>query len=45
MTLFLKVFMFDFAIIRIVLESGYFLDNRAFFENFTTIIVFAVIVS
>ncbi|XP_064395116.1 sodium/hydrogen exchanger 2-like isoform X2 [Halichondria panicea] len=27
----------------IVLESGYFLDIRAFFENFTTIIVFAVI--
>ena len=31
--------------IRIVLESGYFLDNRAFFENLVTILIYAVIVS
>ena len=30
---------------RIVLEAGYFLDNRAFFENLVTILVYAVIVS
>ena len=30
---------------RIVLEAGYFLDYRAFFENLVTILVYAVIVS
>ena len=29
---------------RIVLDAGYFLDNRSFFENFFTISVYAVIV-
>ena len=30
---------------RIVLDAGYFLDNRSFFENFFSISVYAVIVS
>lgn len=30
---------------RIVLEQGYFLNIRAFFENLVTILAYAVIVS
>jgi len=30
---------------RIVLDAGYFLDNRSFFENFLTISIYALIVS
>ena len=31
--------------LSIVLEAGYFLNNRAFFENLPTILVYAVVVS
>ena len=35
----------DVVFNRIVLDAGYFLDNRSFFENFFSISIYAVIVS
>lgn len=40
-----NIFLILLCLSRIVLEAGYFLDNRAFFENLVTILVYAVIVS
>ena len=39
------IFFCDVVLYRIVLDAGYFLDNRSFFENFLTITLYAVIVS
>ena len=42
----LSSLMFCFFIdYRIVLEAGYFLQDRAFFDNIGTILLYAVVVS
>lgn len=44
LTMVINIYMYT-NLLSIVLESGYFLDNRAFFENLVTILIYAVIVS